>query len=326
MKSLIKEAVKSAVGPDSARCISMARRHAVRVRKDGWAFVFNRWFGVRSALEFPPWEVDRPGQAPAIHLLTCRRDLLMALWALRSWYVSTGRRDPLCLHDDGTLADGDMALVARLYPGAHIIPRDEADRRVSMALATYPRLLAWRKGFPLAAKVLDFALFSSGRQMLLFDSDLFFFRKPDSFLAYLDQGRVFDGHVFCRDYQDAYALTRGQVRDTLGTELPVGLNSGFGLARVDAMDWSLLERMLEIPDTLGVPVWMEQTMWAVLSARRELVMLDANEYQVVRHPGVGDAVMRHYVGDVRLLFYTECVPFLRWRMDSLPHSGQVVSR
>ncbi len=86
-----------------------------------------------------PFEVDGAGPIE-IHMLVCREDVSCALWALISWYALSQRRDPLCIHDDGSLTPRQVALFHSLFRGCRVMARPEADRAISAHWAPSPGL------------------------------------------------------------------------------------------------------------------------------------------------------------------------------------------
>src|SRR5438874_13110144 len=66
-----------------------------------------------------------------IHVLTSKDDWLNLIWTLKSFYVASGRRYALCIHEDGSLADAELATLGRQFPNARIISRSEADARLA---------------------------------------------------------------------------------------------------------------------------------------------------------------------------------------------------
>ena len=117
-----------------------------------------------------------------IHVLTTTQDWLNLIWALKSFYVASGRRYALCIHEDGSLDDSALGTLSHHFPAARIIRRAEADAMLEKVLSGHPRSLAFRNGNLLAPKVFDFAVFLQSDRMVLFDSDLLFFAEPTSYL------------------------------------------------------------------------------------------------------------------------------------------------
>ena len=113
-----------------------------------------------------------------IHVLTSKLDWLNLLWTLKSFYVASGRRYALCIHEDGSLADAELFELARHFPAARIIRRLEADARLTKVLSGFPRSLHFRNTNLLAPKLFDFLAYLESDRMGLFDSDLLFFGDP----------------------------------------------------------------------------------------------------------------------------------------------------
>src|SRR5437879_10865466 len=79
-----------------------------------------------------------------IHVLTSKQDWLNLIWTLKSFYVASGRRYALCIHEDGSLADGEVGTLEKHFPDTRIIRRAVADLRVTAILHRFPRSLSFR--------------------------------------------------------------------------------------------------------------------------------------------------------------------------------------
>src|SRR5437870_1890354 len=60
-------------------------------------------------------------QACEIHVLTSAQDWLNLIWAIKSFYVVSGRKYALCIHDDGTLVLEHLETLRTQFPDARII-------------------------------------------------------------------------------------------------------------------------------------------------------------------------------------------------------------
>ena len=87
-------------------------------------------------LQTPPVrELDDP--TCEIHVLTSRQDWLNLVWALKSFYWASGRKYPLCIHDDGSLGATDRDTLRRHFPYARIVDRAGADARMKTLLKNH---------------------------------------------------------------------------------------------------------------------------------------------------------------------------------------------
>ena len=141
---------------------------------------------------------DTTDQRCEIHVLTSTQDWLNLIWTLKSFYVASGRRYALCIHEDGSLEDAAVAALRHHFPAARIIRRAEADAKLAELLRAFPRSLHFRNTNLLAPKVFDFIAFLELDRMGLFDSDLLFFSEPTTYLQRVED-RSYRSNTFNAD-------------------------------------------------------------------------------------------------------------------------------
>ncbi len=73
---------------------------------------------------------DTTDQRCEIHVLTSQQDWLNLIWTLKSFYVASGRRYSLCVHDDGSLHEAELATLQKHFPAARIIRRTDANPKL----------------------------------------------------------------------------------------------------------------------------------------------------------------------------------------------------
>src|SRR6185312_4670618 len=146
-----------------------------------------------------------------IHALTSSGDWLNLIWALKSFYLASGRRYALCIHEDGSLCPDDLAKLRQQFPAARIIRRAEADAKLEKSLRDFPRSLEFRKANLLAPKVFDFVFFLESDRMIMFDSDLLFFDVTTAFLKRAEDTR-YTKNTFNADDCCAYTVDPHEVR------------------------------------------------------------------------------------------------------------------
>jgi hypothetical protein len=239
-----------------------------------------------------------------IHVLTSKQDWLNLVWTLKSFYVASGRRYALCIHEDGSLDDTELSALQRQFPAARIIRRSEADARLDKILRGYPRSLTFRSTNLLAPKIFDFIAFLESDRMALFDSDLLFFAKPTTYLERVDDPS-YRCNTFNADYDTSYTVEPDAVRPRIGHDLLPRVNSGLGLLHRDSIRWDWTEEFLALPGILTGNFWrIEQTLFALCSSRYGVELLP-DEYTLSLEPGIGGRPFRHYVGRIRHLMYGE---------------------
>ncbi len=254
-------------------------------------------------LATPPIEGTTDSQCE-IHVLTSAHDWLNLMWTLKSFYVASGRRYALCIHEDGSLDAVALGHLARHFPDARIIRRADADAVVEARLRDLPRCLEFRRTNLLAPKVFDFPAFLESDRMAAFDSDLLFFHEPVAFLSRVeDPGYLLN--TFNADADDVYTVDRDVARSLIGHEVVARFNSGFGLAHRHSLRPEWVEEFLALPGMLAGHFWrIEQTLYALCSSRFGVELLP-QEYTLTLEPGIDGRPFRHYVGGIRHLMYSE---------------------
>ncbi|MBM9594007.1 hypothetical protein [Roseitranquillus sediminis] len=283
-----------------------ARRMLGKVRRlarTDPALIFHRDVVRPRILRTPPFS-GTTDEAAEVHVLTSEKDWINTIWALRSFYAQVPRRYALAIHGDASLPAEAVEAFRRQFPDARVIEQRDVRDEVLDGLAAYPRCRHLRETNTLAIKSFDFIHTLRSERMILFDSDLLFFARPDAFLAYLqDEGRRVN--TFNRDVGTAYAVDIETIR-AAGFAIEPEVNSGFGVVHRDSMRLDWMEEFLsEIPGLTEGHFWrIEQTLFALCASRFGVELLP-EDYRVFLEGRVEDRPYRHYVGAVRDRMYTE---------------------
>jgi hypothetical protein len=118
--------------------------------------------------------------------------------------------------------------------------------------------------------------------------------------------------VFLRDVENTSLITAEAFAAKFQRELAAPLNAGMFAIPSHFMDLEAMEEMLREFSLLDIPksAWfIEQSVLGVLASLKGDVRLLPQSYQQTLMGALrDDAVMRHYVGKVRHLFYSEGLP------------------
>jgi hypothetical protein len=238
-----------------------------------------------------------------IHVLTSQQDWLNLIWALKSFYAASGRKYELCIHDDGSLEPSSREQLQRHFPDARLIDRETADREVLPLLERFPRCRAFRETNHLSPKLFDFRHFLRADRMLLLDSDVLFFENPAELLRRIEDP-TYRWNSVNADMQSGYTVDPVAAGKRFGMTVPERFNSGLGVIHGDSLRHDWIEEFLEFPGILGHFWRIEQTLFALCSARYGVELLPV-EYRVSLARGLDECVAKHYVGAVRHLMYGE---------------------
>ena len=250
-----------------------------------------------------PPVIDTVDPTCEVHALTCAGDWQCCMWALKTFYRYSARPYRLCIHEDGTLSPRECEELRRHFPRARLIRRAEADARAESLLRDYPRAAAFRRTNLLAPKLLDFLAYLESDRLLVLDSDVLFFDRPEALIARIESPER--RNAWNADFGDAYTVTADQVQRALGFDLVSRVNSGLGLVHRDSLRLDWIEEFLGLPGITEGYFWrVEQTLYALASSRFGTDLLPA-EYTLRLAKGIEGRPFRHYVGRIRGLFYSE---------------------
>ena len=247
-----------------------------------------------------------------IHVLTSRDDFLNLMWALKSFYVVSGRKFALAIHNDGTLSDEQLKSLGHHFPDARIIDRETADEVVLDSLTDYLNCREFRQTNLLSPKLFDFRHYLNSDRMFLLDSDVLFFEDPVELLRRLEAPDYRLNSVN-GDVATAYTVDPVDVQHKFGFQMIERFNSGLGLIHRDSIRLDWIEEFLELPSILS-HVWrIEQTLFALCSCRFGVELLPP-EYDVFLNGPLNGQPSRHYVGAVRHEMYREGIQRLHSRI------------
>ncbi|MGD0497924.1 MAG: hypothetical protein ABSC23_05750 [Bryobacteraceae bacterium] len=241
-----------------------------------------------------------------VHILTSTRDHVLALWAAATYYATSGRRDPLVIHEYDNLSAMAEARIKEHFPACRVIRRREADPLVRDRLAAFPRLVACRDRIPELVKLIDFALLCRTERLIVLDSDVLFSRNPVELSS-----PESPEHVFSRDLASVYSISP-ELAARSGFALAPRICCGLANINAAAVDFSYMERFLAsgLVALDRCNQYIEQTLWALECGRSGFRYLP-DSYAIRLAPPPQTITAQHYVGPVRHLFYTEGIPAAR---------------
>jgi hypothetical protein len=233
-----------------------------------------------------------------VHILTCKRDLLDALWSLKSFYHFNAIDPMLVVHEDGTFDEECARTMREHFKGCRIIRLKQANEEMRTWLR--PRKYAFEYRFTRymfhSMKLFDFYRYSQADGIVFLDSDLLFFRGSNEIRDDLETGRPF----FMNDYRSSYSFDPETLGRSLGMEILPNVNSGLMHMPMKNYDEELLERFLKLCHDNDYPHhgWMEQTAHAVLISKSpELSHSLSSKHQISFAPHNEDTISHHYVYD-----------------------------
>ena len=204
----------------------------------------------------PAMEIRNDQPQLEIHSLLGHRHVGMCLWSIKSLLHHANQGYSVVLHDDGSLDDADVNKLDRHLPGMRLFRKPEADRLMQKKVARYPLVSRYRFGelgqtdwgrrmSIFSLKLLDFSLLSDAAKILVLDTDVLFFHRPDALIHWVED---IENHetLYC---QEVYCPRLNHSRKVVGferkDEIPFGFNSGLICLDRNVMDLDRLDAWLE---------------------------------------------------------------------------------
>lgn len=276
-------------------------------------------------LRTPPAKLDRHARHE-VRSLACQRDHIDLLWALKTLIHYSKRTFDVVVHDDGSLTSEAIDILQRHLSGVRIVSSSAAADRVADLMPGNPACRAFREACSLIRRLFDSPAFATRADFLIFDSDVLFFCKPVEMLACMDGRQPF----FMSDFQDAYVLSRYEVKKKYGLTLLPDFNAGISYPSKNMLVYGLMGEYCSGPLERGLlsRPWSEQMLFAMLFSRneREVRRLSAG-YSISQAPIGKNTVSHHFVNDgSRGDLYARGIPHLRRAKFLLDYSRAVTAR
>jgi hypothetical protein len=268
-------------------------------RLSGWLIrrhVFARIRKTRALRVNPQADVE-------IHTVLCHRDVDMFLVAAKS-LLRFCSDVAVVVHDDGTLHAADATAIVEHLPGARVIDRPAADRRMEGILRAHPACREYRCRRPQSFQLFDYCLLGDREKVLSLDSDVIFVREPLEIVEWLAASRRY---VVFNQERGGTKVGRELIRR--GIPCHGTLNSGVLGFFTGIVDLDLVEDCLH---TLrGMPKSDYAQGYLDICLERsglEARPLDPERYLVYMGQGsdeLEDVAMVHFIGYLRFaqLFY-----------------------
>lgn len=263
----------------------------------------------------PPINFDPSGIH--VHMLLHKKRFMDGLWAMYSLAYHSDHPMQFTLHNDGSLDDGCIVVIQKLFPGIRLIQRTRADQDVEKILikSQLRACLELRRRTIFARKLLDFYVLSESKSFVVMDSDVLVYALPRELLEppLAKDGSI--AHAFSSDKNDdAISLPCEVIEERVGFPILRRLNAGLLHVQKETVSLELFEDCLIkaglLTDPLSKFYYTEQTLYSMALAKAAAHRLDDNLYTIWGDPKT--AVTGHYCGGgywaTRL--YREGVPYL----------------
>lgn len=145
----------------------------------------NRFFGGSLFKKFQGFKFEGD-DGFEIHILCQKSDIWMMAWSLYSFlYFSGLKPSAIIVHDDGSLGAADKSILTSKFGKLQVIPRKTADEKVAGLLENEKARHYRKHGHPLILKLTDVFILSSAPKVMILDSDVLFFNRPEEIIKFV---------------------------------------------------------------------------------------------------------------------------------------------
>jgi len=151
----------------------------------------------RLIADTPPLLTNAESVDFEVHSLLGRRHVGMCLWSIKSLLHFAGKQYRIILHDDGSLTEKNIRQLEHHLVNVKVIRKFDADGQVAGMLKSYPEALGYRFGTlaqtewgrrlsVFSLKLLDFNLLATAAKILVLDTDVLFFSRPNEIIRWAE--------------------------------------------------------------------------------------------------------------------------------------------
>lgn len=235
----------------------------------------------------------------SVHMLISSKSWKLGVVAIASLEFFTKRRWNVFFHDDGSLSEETKKSILSKLPGVNLIDRSEADERLDHSLVEFPACRRNRYKHNLFLKFFDPYYYAPENKYLIIDSDLFFYKFPESIEKWLDSKNI--ECFYNLDPTELYAISKDKIEEKLKIKMWDRFNSGLVCISKNVIDMKLSEKLLlEFENNARYPQFFEQTLYALNASNFNKGGALPPQYEISWNIFRRfDSVCRHYVGGAK---------------------------
>ncbi len=283
-------------------------RKSTLIYKQPFHYIINRWFFARQIFDIK--NIDQPPNNKnfSIHILTCRQDIVMLLWSLKSFYQSLTSYGQLYIHSDGSLNKQDKQKLYYHLPHAEVIEPIEAVKDMQERLRSYPAIQDYRfkqTQFVLLKKLIDPYFVGNAPYKLIIDSDLLYFKPAQQIAQAIETKSDYSWMMYNTSPCYVYFKNSTKLDDHLAR-----LNSGIVLYHKNNFSLDELEIYFKKIDKNHPQNkhFIEQAGYAYIL--KNIKTLPQDKY-IIKPALDENTIVKHYTSPRRPLFYIEGITKLK---------------
>lgn len=284
----------------------------------GWKgilkYLVNKFWNSKKVydLKLPKYELVENTE---IHMLCRKKDADMLAWSLFSFIDQSGICPKVIVHDDGSFDQNAAAKLERKFPELTVLFLKKANELINNRADLSPKFLEYRKyGHKLIYKLTDIFLLSQSGKVMILDSDVLFFDRPQEILDFINDNIDCDSLISKHNQTYNMKLSEDYVKKYSILENNAGcMNSGIILYKKSKIEFGKLLEYFENTQRKAEDYFVEMSGWGCLVAQTKFKFLSSDKYQIKNRPNQ-NTVAKHFTNPRRHEFYIYGIDMVKRRV------------
>ena len=247
-----------------------------------------------------------------LHSLCQKSDLWMLACSLESFLYHSGLHPKIVIHDDGSIDDETTMLIESKFSGLKVLCKKKADELIKNFPGMTEKVISYRNnGHIMMMEFMDIFLLSKTENVIVYDSDMLFFKKPEEVINFFKDGSGLDALISPQNgaydlkMDESYSKQYGLLAKRVGY-----MNPGLIIYKKEAITF---DRFLEYFDHTTRNVedyFVGMTAWGCLVSQVNFEILPLEKYILKGRPDV-NTIMKHFTSPRRHELYAYGIDMIK---------------
>ncbi len=236
----------------------------------------------------------------ALHMICQEEDVVMAEWAIRSFLKYSELCPKIIIHDDGTITKDSARMLESKFSNLKVLFKSEALKMLEDHKDFQGKIREFRvNGHNVLIQLIDILLLSDTAKVMIMDSDILFFHKPQEIINFVN-GQVDCDALISRqpgsydlminnDYADKYHIYERQAGF---------MNSGMAVFKKASISRDKFYEFFDNTKKSHGDYFLGMSGWGCLISQLNYKFLPEDKYILKGRP-TKDTIMKHFTGPRR---------------------------
>ena len=252
-----------------------------------------------------------------IHVLCQKSDIRMLEWALKSFLYFSKLCPNIIVHDDGSFNKKSASVLEKRFRNLKVLFKVEADRLIEKYPGLPDDIRKYRGGgHAVILEFFDLFLLSSAKKVMICDTDILFFKRPDEIINFVNGKSQFDALVSRQGVYDLMVSKEYEQRHQLIEKHADFMNSGLILINRKKFTLDMFVNYFrntkrEVKDYL-----VGMSGWGSLISQVNFDFFPVDTYIIKGRPGE-NTVMKHFTSPRRYDFFAYGIDIARKKIKKM---------